>query len=152
MGSFEVTRRTTIDAPAPTVHALIEDFHEWQRWSPWEEIDPDMRRTHSGAPKGVGARYAWSGNRKAGAGSMDITAVTPERIVLDLAFSKPFKAENVLEFTLRPVGPATEVTWRMTGQQRGLMALFGKVVPMDRLVGKDFDKGLRQLKAAAEQR
>ena len=150
MSHFEVTRSTTVNASPERVHALVNDFHEWTTWSPWEGIDPAMRRTYSGPDAGVGARYAWSGNRKAGEGSMEITSSAPERIGVELAFTKPWKATNQVDFLIVPAGAASEVTWRMTGEQKGLAALFGKVYPMDKLVGGDFERGLAQLKSAAE--
>jgi hypothetical protein len=150
MGDFEVVRRRTVAAPADRVHALINDFHEWRRWSPWEDVDPQLRRDYSGADRGVGARYAWEGNRKAGKGDMEITGSTPERVDVRLTFAKPMKATNRIAFELRPAGPErTDVAWRMTGTTKGVMALFGKVVSMDRLVGRDFEKGLERLDVAA---
>ena len=150
MSRFEVTRSTTVDAPPARVHALVDDFHQWTVWSPWEGIDPAMRRTYSGPDSGVGARYAWSGNRKAGAGSMTITSSAPERIGVELSFTKPWRTTNQVDFLIVPTGSATEVTWRMTGEQKGLAAVFGKIYPMDKLVGGDFERGLAQLKSAAE--
>jgi hypothetical protein len=151
MSEFEVARSTTIAADPARVHGLINDFHQWTVWSPWEELDPELSRDYSGPDSGVGARYAWQGNRKAGQGSMEITGSTPERIDLRLLFLKPWKADNRVDFTLTPVGDAgTQVTWRMTGEHKGLGVLLSKVVNMDRLIGKDFDRGLARLKAAAE--
>ena len=132
------------------MHELINDFHEWPKWSPWEDLDPDMERTHSGAEAGVGAHYAWDGNRKAGEGSMEITSSSPDQVGLTVTFLKPWKATNEIVFALEPTTDGTEVTWTMHGEQKGLMAILGKVVPMDRLVGKDFEKGLARLKDAAE--
>lgn len=151
MGDFDVHRSTTINADTATIHGLINDFHEWTKWSPWEEVDPNLDRTYSGADAGVGAKYAWSGNRKAGIGDMEITGSDPHQIAVRLHFEKPFKATNNVTFQLSPAKDGTDVTWRMTGTQKGLMAIFGKLWPMDKLVGKDFEKGLAQLKAAAEQ-
>ena len=150
MSSFEVSRGTSIDADPARVHGLIDDFHEWIKWSPWEEVDPNLERTYGGAEKGVGATYAWKGNRKAGQGSMEITGSAPERIDIGLTFLKPFKADNNISFAMVPAGGGTEVTWTMSGEQKGLAALFGRFVSMDKLVGKDFEKGLAQLKTAAE--
>lgn len=150
MSHFEVTRSTKVNAPPERVHALVNDFRQWTIWSPWEGLDPAMRRTYSGPDSGVGARYAWSGNRKAGAGSMEITSSAPERIGVELAFLKPWKATNQVAFLIVPAGSTTEVTWRMSGEQRGIAALFGKVLPMDKMVGTDFERGLAQLKSAAE--
>jgi Polyketide cyclase / dehydrase and lipid transport len=151
MGSFEVSRSATISAEPATIHALINDFHEWTKWSPWEDVDPDLQRTYTGPDAGVGAAYAWSGNRKAGQGSMTITSSTPEQVAVQLSFLKPWKATNDVVFTLAPTGSGTEVTWRMSGNNTGMAALFGKVFSMDKLVGKDFEKGLARLKANAEQ-
>ncbi|AJW42999.1 hypothetical protein NY08_4999 [Rhodococcus sp. B7740] len=146
-----VERSAVVRADAATVHALIDDFHQWVKWSPYEGVDPDLKRTYSGPDAGVGASYSWSGNRKAGVGTMTITESIPEeRIVLDLAFTKPFKNRNVTAFLLEPVADGTRVTWRMSGKQSKLFALIGKVFSMDKLVGPDFDKGLRQLAAVAE--
>ena len=151
MGDFEVVRSTTIAAPPERVHGLINDFHAWRRWSPWEDVDPDLERDYSGAESGAGAKYAWAGNRKAGKGDMEITSSTPERIDVRLAFEKPWKATNKVVFHLTPSGDSgTDVTWRMTGTTKGVAALFSKVVSMDRMVGKDFEKGLAQMKRAAE--
>ncbi|OZC59120.1 transcriptional regulator [Rhodococcus sp. 06-470-2] len=146
-----VERSAVVRADAATVHALIDDFRQWVKWSPYEGVDPDLKRTYSGPDAGVGASYSWSGNRKAGAGTMTITESIPEeRIVLDLAFTKPFKNRNVTAFLLEPVADGTRVTWRMSGKQSKLFALIGKVFSMDKLVGPDFEKGLRQLAAVAE--
>lgn len=145
-----MARSTYVDSDPARLHALIDDFHVWQTWSPWEGLDPDLERSYTGAPSGVGAHYAWRGNRKAGAGSMEITASTPERIEVALRFLKPFKALSDITFELAPNGNGTDVTWRMTGEQRGAAALFAKVMPMDKLVGTDFERGLAQLKSVAE--
>ena len=152
MAAFEFRRSTTIDAPPAVVHALVDDFHEWEKWSPWEDVDPDLRRAYSGADSGVGARYEWQGNRKAGEGSMEITGSSPERIAIDLRFLKPFKADNDIEFVLTPAGDGTKVDWVMRGNNTGLAALFAKVMPTENLVGQDFEKGLARLKTAAEAR
>jgi hypothetical protein len=132
------------------VHALIDDFREWRKWSLWEDVDPALERTYSGADQGIGVHYAWKGNRKAGEGSMEITGSTPERIDIKLTFLKPWAATNDVRFTLTPAGGSTEVTWTMSGEHRGVAGLFTRVMGMDRLVGKDFDRGLARLKAAAE--
>jgi hypothetical protein len=150
MSSFEFSRSTTVKAEPAKVHALINDFREWTKWSPWEAVDPALERAYSGADQGVGAHYAWNGNRKAGEGSMEITGSTADRIDIQLTFVKPWSATNDVSFTLTPAGDGTEVNWTMTGEHKGVAGLFTRVMGMDRLVGKDFDKGLGQLKAAAE--
>ncbi|BDT93981.1 MULTISPECIES: SRPBCC family protein [Nocardia] len=149
MAEFEVVRSAVITADPARVHGLINDFHKWVEWSPWEDLDPQLQRSYSGADSGVGARYAWSGNRKAGAGSMEIIGSADREIGVRLEFLKPMKATNMVTFLLAPVETGTEVTWRMTGQQTGLMGVIGKFIPMDKFVGRDFEKGLARLQEAA---
>lgn len=150
MGTYRVSRSATIAADPALVHRLVNDLREWPAWSPWEDLDPDLERTYSGPGSGVGAHYAWAGNRRAGQGSMEITASTPERVDVAIAFRRPFRSTSEATFDLLAAGAGTGVTWSMTGEQRGLMAVVGRLVPMDRLVGKDFERGLARLKAAAE--
>ncbi|MGL4744255.1 MAG: SRPBCC family protein [Dermatophilaceae bacterium] len=147
---FTVTRSTTVDAPAERVRSLRGGFHEWPAWSPWENIDPGMRRAYSGAERSVGASYAWEGNRKAGKGGMTITADVPQQVDIDLRFEKPFSAQNRIEFVLTPAGESTGVEWRMHGELSLVMRVLSVVKSMDSLVGPDFEKGLSQLKQAAE--
>lgn len=149
MPSFSLTRETVIDAPPATVHAILDDFHRWEGWSPWEERDPDLERTFTGPERGVGSHYAWTGNKQVGSGSMEITGSTPERIDIDLEFVAPFKASNTTTFELRPEGEGTRVVWSMSGDRNLLMTLMGKLY-FDRAIGKDFDQGLAKLKALAE--
>ena len=150
MGAFGLSRSTFVDAPPEVVRAHVVDFRRWQAWSPWEGLDPDLKRDYTGPQSGVGAHYAWSGNKKAGVGSMEITSVTDDRVELDLHFEKPFPADNKVYFELPAMDGGTQVTWGMRGETKGVFALFTKVVPMDKLVGKDFAKGLERLKAEAE--
>lgn len=149
MAHFELSRSTTVAAPPERVHALLDDFHEWRRWSPWEDLDPDLQRTYSGPESGVGSRYEWSGNKKAGRGSMEIIESTPSAVAVDLRFLQPFQATNVTRFDLTPAGAGTHVVWTMTGERGALMSVMGKLF-FDRSIGKDFDKGLDRLKTAAE--
>jgi carbon monoxide dehydrogenase subunit G len=152
MAHFEMSRSTTINAPADRVHSLLNDFREWQQWSPWEGLDPDLKRTFTGPATGVGSHYAWAGNKKAGEGTMEITESTPSSVAIDLEFLKPFKASNVTAFDLTEAGSGTtRVNWTMTGTRGVVMGLMGKLF-FDKAIGKDFDKGLAQLKAAAESR
>lgn len=149
--SFLVERSIVTSASADAVYALVDDLRNWQQWSPWEDLDPELTRDYSGPESGVGASYAWRGNRKAGIGSMAVTESVPaEKVVIDLTFVKPFKAQSVVAFFIEPTDDATEVTWRMTGRETLFFRLFGFVVSMDKLVGKDFEKGLAKLKAVAE--
>jgi hypothetical protein len=149
MPAFEMSRSTTVDAPPEQVHALVDDFHRWRTWSPWEDLDPDLRRTYTGPERGVGSVYEWSGNKKAGAGRMEIIESTPSTVAVDLRFLKPFEATNVTRFDLTPAGAGTRVVWTMTGERGLLFSIMGRLF-FDRAIGKDFDKGLARLKAAAE--
>jgi hypothetical protein len=151
MSSYEVRRSITIEAEPKKVYDRIVDLQKWPAWSPWEGLDPGMTKRYTGPGSGVGASYAWSGNRKVGEGRMTITDVAePGRVALDLHFLKPFKAENETVFVLEPAGQGTEVTWSMTGSHTVLSRIMGIFVSMDKMIGKDFEKGLAQLKADAE--
>lgn len=148
--TFRVERKAVIPAPPEKVYALIEDFHRWGEWSPWEKLDPAMARTHGGPAKGVGATYAWKGNSDVGQGKMEITdAAAPGKVVIKLDFIDPFESSNVTTFTLAPQAAGTEVTWTMDGPMPYLSKVMDTVVGMDRMIGKDFEQGLDNMKAAA---
>lgn len=149
--TFEVKRTATIKAKPEVLSGMVEDFHKWGLWSPWEKLDPDMNRTYGGPDKGVGATYAWSGNGKAGSGQMEITKADAGReVAFDLHFLKPIKADNVGRFVFEPAGDATLVTWTMEGQSPFMAKVMGVIFDMDKMVGKDFETGLANMKAAAE--
>jgi len=150
VSAFTISRSAVIAAPPERVRARVDDFHAWRAWSPWEELDPKLRRSYTGAERGVGAAYAWEGNRKAGAGSMEIVAATPESLTIELRFLKPWRATNQVVFSFAPDGPATHVTWTMTGEHTGVAKLFGRFINLEKLVGPDLEKGLAKLKALAE--
>ena len=149
--SFRVERSISIKAPPEKVYALIDDFHRWQAWSPWEKLDPAMKRTHGGPPSGVGATYAWQGNDQVGEGRMEITEAVPaSNVTIKLDFIKPFEAHNIAQFALKGEGGSTNVTWAMHGPSPFLTKLMNVFISMDSLVGKDFETGLANMKAAAE--
>lgn len=149
--SMKIERSAVIDAPPERVYSLLVNFRQWKRWSPWEELDPAMERTFSGAEQGKGSVYAWSGNRKAGEGRMEIiTAEPPHHLRLHIVFLKPFKAENTIDFTLTPQNGETQVRWSMEGQNTLGSKVMQSVVNMDRLVGRDFERGLANLRTEAE--
>jgi uncharacterized protein YndB with AHSA1/START domain len=146
-----VQRSATIKAPPEKVMAYLSDFHQWSAWSPWEKLDPNMKRTFSGAASGQGAVYEWLGNDEVGQGRMEITEnAAPSKLAIKLDFIKPFKSTNQTVFTLQPQGDGTTVTWTMTGPSEFITKLMGVFVSMDKMIGKDFEKGLTQLQAAAE--
>ena len=150
-GDFAVQRRIAIRAAPANISPMLADFGQWPGWSPWEKLDPAMKRTLSGAPEGTGAVYAWEGSSKVGAGRMEIKeAAAPSKIVIQLDFLRPFEAHNITEFTLLPRGDATDVTWLMRGPAPFMSKLMSVFVSMDKMIGKDFEKGLANLKAAVE--
>jgi uncharacterized protein YndB with AHSA1/START domain len=149
--TFRVQRTATIKAPPEKIFPLISDFHRWGSWSPYEKLDPAMRRTLSGSPSGTGAVYQWEGNAKAGKGRMEITQATaPSEVGIKLDFLKPLEAHNTARFTLEPAGDATRVTWAMEGTSPFVGKVLSIFISMDRMVGKDFETGLANLKAIAE--
>ncbi len=149
--SFSVHRAATIQAPPEKILPLIADFHNWGSWSPWEKLDPAMKKTYGGAPSGQGATYQWTGNSKVGEGRMEILSVAPpSKVAIKLDFLKPFEAHNIADFTLAPQGTGTLVTWEMHGPSPYVTKLMGVFMPMDNLIGSDFEEGLANLKAVAE--
>lgn len=149
--SFRVERKATVKADPGKVFPCINDFHNWAAWSPFEKIDPNMRKTFSGAANGKGAVYEWSGNNKAGTGRMEILeSSAPSKVTIKLDFLKPFEGHNTSEFTMSPKGDSTEVTWAMHGPSAFMMKVMHVFVSMDKMMGKDFEEGLANLKAVAE--
>jgi hypothetical protein len=147
--AFRITRSLVVGAPAAAIFPLINDFREWVKWSPWEKLDPNMKKTYDGAESGVGASYHWVGD-KSGEGKMTLTESVPDRrVVIDLRFIKPFPANNNTVFTLEPEGEGTRVTWTMDGQNSFIAKAFNVVMNMDKLVGKDFESGLAAMATAA---
>jgi hypothetical protein len=148
---YRVSRSTTIAAPAPVVFAQVNDFHKWSAWSPWEKIDPAMKRTYEGPSAGVGASYAWVGSREVGEGRMTIVESRPSDLIqVKLEFVKPFAGTSVAEFSFKPDGERTLVTWSMTGDKNFIAKAIHLVMSMDRMIGDQFDKGLAAMKTVAE--
>lgn len=149
--SFAVTRSITIKAPPEKIYPLIADFHQWSIWSPWEHLDPAMKRTFSGAASGAGAVYSWEGNDAVGAGRMEITgAAPPGKVDIKLDFLKPFPSQNSTVFTVQPEADGSKVVWTMSGPSAFVTKLMGVFVSMDKMIGPDFEKGLASMKTAAE--
>jgi uncharacterized protein YndB with AHSA1/START domain len=145
---FRVVRARSLGAPPEVVHAYVNDFHKWPEWSPWEKLDPTMKKEFSGAPSGPGASYYWTGNDKVGEGRMTITdSRPPQSVTLRLEFLRPWKAVNTTQFDLAPSGSGTNVTWAMTGKNNFMAKAFGVFMPLDKLVGADFERGLASLDA-----
>lgn len=149
--TFRIERTATIKAPPEKVFPLIDSFPAWTSWSPYENRDPNMKRTYGAETAGKGATYAWDGNKDIGSGSMEILEATPpSKVVIKLDFTKPFEAHNTAEFTMMPASDGTTVTWAMYGPQNLVGKVMGLFFDMDKMVGHDFETGLANLKAAAE--
>ncbi len=148
---FEIARSIDIRNAPGKVFACVKELRRWEAWSPWEGLDPAMKKTFEGPPAGVGASYAWSGNNKVGEGRMTITDNLPDkRVQFRLEFLRPFKATNMSEFTFVQEGAVTTVRWSMSGTNYFMGKLFGLFMNMDRMVGRDFEKGLTKLKQLCE--
>ncbi|HWX04314.1 MAG TPA: SRPBCC family protein [Bradyrhizobium sp.] len=149
--TFSIRRGAAIKAPPEKIFSLINDFHQWGSWSPWENKDPAMKRTFSGAASGRGAVYAWDGNKNVGSGRMEILdASSPSKIVIKLDFFAPFEAHNTAEFTMLPQGDTTGVDWLMHGPASFMSKLMQVFMNIDKMVGKDFEAGLSNLKKLTE--
>lgn len=149
---FRIVRSAAFSAPPAAAFALVNDFHRWDGWSPWAKLDPAMKATFDGPASGAGAKYAWSGNGKVGEGRMTILeSREPELVKIKLEFLKPFAATNIAEFAFVPEGRGTRVTWAMAGRNDSFVKkAFCLFMNMDRMVGRDFEKGLAAMKALAE--
>jgi uncharacterized protein YndB with AHSA1/START domain len=149
--AFRIQRSKSIKAPREKIFALISDYHGWPAWSPYEKLDPAMKRTYSGATRGKGAVYEWEGNNKIGKGRMEITdEAPPSRVTIKLDFLVPFEAHNTAEFTLEPNGDSTNVTWAMYGHRPFMVKVMNLVFNMDKMVGGQFEEGLTNLKTISE--
>ena len=149
--SFSIQRVITVQAPPQRIFPLINDFHQWGSWSPYENKDPAMKRSYSGAASGTGAVYAWEGNKNVGSGRMEILdASAPSRIVIKLDFFTPFEGHNTAEFTMLPQGDATNITWLMHGPLPFMGKIMHVFINMDNMIGKDFEAGLANLKRLTE--
>src|SRR5687767_9726604 len=148
---FRVRRGTRINTTPDRIFPHLVDFRKWMAWSPWEKLDPALKRTHSGPASGTGAVYEWEGNAKAGKGRMEITdASAPNRLTIAIHFIRPFEARNTVEFLLEPKDGGTDVTWSMFGSNPFMMKVMGVFTNMDHMIGKDFEKGLAELKKVSE--
>jgi uncharacterized protein YndB with AHSA1/START domain len=151
--TFSVQRAAVVRAPAEEIFPLISNFHQWAKWSPWENKDPAMKRTYSGSECGKGAVYAWDGNKNVGSGRMEILdASSPSKIVIKLDFFKPFEGHNTAEFTIQPERDAatTNITWVMHGPAPFMSKVMQVFMNLDKMIDKDFEAGLANLKELTE--
>jgi hypothetical protein len=149
--TFHVERSATMAAPPEAVFAQVNDFHAWSGWSPWEKLDPGMKRSFDGAPSGVGAKYAWVGNKEVGEGRMTIEKSTPaSEVQVLLEFLKPFEATNTATFTFSKTAEGTKTTWAMDGKNNFVSKAMHLVMNMDKMIGPDFERGLASMKTVAE--
>jgi uncharacterized protein YndB with AHSA1/START domain len=147
---LSVQRSISIKAPPERIFAAINDFHRWRSWSPFEERDPGMKRSYSGAGSGKGAIYEWKGARNVGSGRMEILETAPNKTTIKLDFFTPFEGHNTAEFTVLPRGDATTLTWAMNGASPFMSKVMQVFMNMDTMIGKDFETGLANLKDVAE--
>jgi uncharacterized protein YndB with AHSA1/START domain len=148
---FRITRSATIAAPPAVVFEQFNDFHNWNAWSPWAKMDPNAKNTFEGSPAGIGSSFAWAGNNEVGEGRMTITESRPNELIrLKLEFLKPFTATNVTEFTFKPDGDRTAVTWSMSGKNGFMGKAFSLIMNCDKMVGGQFEQGFANLKALVE--
>ena len=149
--TFSLQRSINVNATPEKIFPHLNDFKNWGAWSPWEKMDPELKRSFSGSESGKGAYYSWIGNKKVGEGNMEITRSVPSsNIELNLNFLKPFKASNVTEFKITPNGNMTNVNWEMRGPLNLFMKIMHMFMNMDKMVGKDFEAGLANLKSIVE--
>jgi hypothetical protein len=150
---FRITRSANIAAPAPDVFAQVNDFHKWEAWSPWAKLDPAAKAVFEGPPAGKGAVFRWAGNSEVGEGSMTLTESRPSELIrIKLEFVKPMAGTSIAEFTFKPQGDRTEVTWAMSGHKNFISKAICLFMDQDKMIGGPFEKGLANLKAVVEGR
>ena len=147
---FQIERSVSINASPEKIVAHIDNFHDWKDWSPWENLDPNMKRTFSGPETGVGAKYGWVGNNDVGEGDMEILESSPSNVKLKLHFIKPFEDTSIVNFTAVPQQEKTKITWNMSCKNQFCSKIMQVFMDMDQMIGKDFEKGLAGLKAVSE--
>jgi hypothetical protein len=150
-GEFRVERRLRIAAPVDRLWPLVGELRGFNRWNPYERKDPLIKSAYSGAASGIGSRYDWD-SQEVGTGSLEIVGQQQGKAVqMKLDFVKPFEAHNQAEFALQPTADgATEVRWTMSGPANFTSKLMGVFVDMDKMVGRDFEAGLQNLRQIAE--
>jgi len=150
-GTYSVTRSLTIPAAPEVVFPHVNELKKWAAWNPWEKLDPSMKLTYDGPEAGVGASYSWVGNSDVGEGKMTITGSKPnESIQFKLEFFKPMAGVSDTEFSFKPQGNQTEVTWAMSGKNNFIAKAMCLFMNMDKMIGGQFEKGLGDLKAIVE--
>jgi hypothetical protein len=149
---FAIERRRELDADVATLSRHLVDFHEWEAWSPWDAMDPDMTKQYSDPPYGAGAWYSWSGNEQVGKGKMSITKIEPHRVTYRLQFIEPFESEAVTIFEMNPKGAKTELVWRIEGENGFVEKLLGLFMSFDAMIGKDFEAGFDNLERRLQER
>jgi uncharacterized protein YndB with AHSA1/START domain len=148
---FRVARSTTISASPAAIFSHVNDFRQWATWNPWGKIDPAMKVTYEGEPTGTGAVYTWAGNGQVGEGRMTIAQSNPPDLIqIAMEFKKPFAGNNIAEFTFKPEGNQTVVTWSMSGKNNLMAKAIHLVMNMDKMIGGQFEKGLADMKAVVE--
>ena len=148
---FRISRSAKMSAPPAAVFAQVNDYHNWDAWSPWAKLDPNAKVTYEGPTSGTGAIFSWSGNDKVGAGRQTIIESRPDELIqIKLDFEKPFKATSMAEFTFKPEGEHTLVTWSMSGKNDFMGKAVSLFMDCDKMVGGEFEKGLASMKSIVE--
>jgi uncharacterized protein YndB with AHSA1/START domain len=143
---MNVSRSATISAPPEAVFKVVNDFRQWDAWSPWSKLDPAMKKSWEGPAEGVGAIYRWSGNDQVGEGSMTLLESKPnEKVSIKLEFARPFAGLSDVQFTFLPEGAGTKVTWSMQSKNAFMAKVIGLFVDFEKMCGDSFTEGLASL-------
>jgi len=144
---YRVERSQEINASAAAVYEQVAYFNNWSAWSSWAEMDPSAEYTVIGEDGKVGTKQSWKGD-KSGEGSMEILEALPNEVVSHkLVFTAPWESEARTKFLIEALDSThSKLTWIMTGKNETKMSrLMGAVMPMDKMIGKDFERGLFKL-------
>jgi hypothetical protein len=150
-GEFRVSRSATMSAPPATIFAHVNDFHQWEAWSPWAKLDPNCKNSFEGPSAGKGAIFRWDGDKNVGAGTMKIVESRPNELIrIQLDFIRPFAGTSNVEFTFKPYGDRTDVTWSIAGKNNLIGKAIGLVFDCEKMIGGNYEQGLANIKSIVE--
>lgn len=146
---YGLSRSTIINTRPEKIYPLIVAPKEWKKWSVWNQRDPAMKMTYSGAESGSGAAWEWQSESQGNGGMKFVNAIDNQQVAYELHFEGMGKPSTGT-LSLVSEGDHTKITWTMQGTSEGSFATKLFAPFMDKLVGPDFEAGLNNLKALAE--
>ncbi len=147
---FRVERTVALAASPEALFEHVNDHRKFSVWNPFMKLDPNVKNTYSGPESGVGAVCSWDGNKNVGAGSCTIIESKPGELVrCRMDWKRPMEGTATVDFTFKPEGGKTLVTWAMYGKNNFMGKMMSLFIDCDKMCGPQFEKGLADLGAVA---